>query len=560
MDRNQGMHRYWLWLVALALLQGLALQGSAHGQAESVPPAYDVLPMAPEYVLPVIPDNITEAERKALKKKETEVNTLIRNGKAAAQAVLRNNETRDAAFDAYFNNYVFPAMAQADDATVSRVGILRQAFIKDFVNGSTGQARTYLVETLTLPTCQKLAAGNYHPSVRLNAVYLASQLDERDFEAQKQLPIPSRSSVAFLTQLCSSPDTPPYLVAAAVSGLARVVELESAEAHGIDLAPIRSYSVAALSGQAPGQANWDADMDYWVRKRAVQILGFLKDGSSVPLLSNLIGDSSQPALMRLEAANSFARVNLAGIDSAELNKSTMALVAFAGDSLAAEADGLKNTIEDLVAINLLWRDTYIIDPNYVTPADGADDTNDLSGDGGRGGGRGGGDRGGGRGGGMGAGSGSGADGSLQGGPEGNSGGAGASAKLKSWREFNLPNYHLNLVRRRLKINLFVCQTALEALARTNQIAGNEKAALDQTLVVIRTALKDANEGLVDLAAEAPANPVAPNPLDADKPKTSPTIKLMEFFQQHSLDIRKLLPEQAAEPGAADASAPAGTAG
>ena len=39
--------------------------------------------------------------------------------------------------------------------------------------------------------------------------------------------------------------------------------------------------VAIIDGSAPGQEQWSDDLDYWMKRRATQILGFIGEGNQV---------------------------------------------------------------------------------------------------------------------------------------------------------------------------------------------------------------------------------------------------------------------------------------
>lgn len=558
---QRGILRMFSRIAVAGWLSGISLVAFAWGTAGAQSPAYDVLPMAPEYVLPALPDPLVTAADRAAKKKHSEVTSLIKSARSRVQDVLRGSAARDAAFDAFFSDYVFPSMAQSDDATTSQLGQLRQEFLKSYLSVSTAQNRTLLIESVTLPVCRKLATGNYHPSVRLNAVYLAGQLEDRDASGiTNQAPAPNRQAAAFLSELCTSADTPPYLIAAAVGGLMRIAEIEGVESHQIDLSGFRNYCFSVLKSAAPGQADWDPDFAYWMRKRAVESLGHLRDPAALADITALVADASGPFLIRLSATQAIAQLNLASADASSVNAASMAVVGFVHDSLAAEAVGIRATIEDLVAVNLLWNDRYLIDPGFVSPTDenqggggGGDEVGGLGGGQGLGAGRGG-EGGDGRGGGGGG----------RGGESGGGGGAqnpqAVVKKVKSWREFDLPQYHLNMVRQRCKLMLYISQTALNALAATNRLSGDVKPVLDKSLRVINTVLSEANEGLVDLGAKVPDKPPVVDPREADKPKTSTTVKLMEGFQTRADEIKALLPPaDAGQPAATPAGAAAPTA-
>ncbi len=544
-----GSHRHgplrFLLVAWLAFIPGML----AFAQDPGAEPAYEVWPVAPEYFIPELTGNETPAERVQMKADSKAARDLQSSHKSKTLAALKSGSAaRDTSFDNYINNYELAAMAQTTNATISQVGSLRQKFLKDFVSASSGANRTYLIESLIIPAARKMATGNYHPSVRLNAVYLAGQLDEREGDSIRNIfPIPHRAAAAFLTELVGDENTPGYLVAAAMAGMVRVAEIEGMESHGLDVNSIRSYSQSVLAGNAPGQGNWDPELDYWIRKRSIQSLGFLQDVNSVGALSRIAADDTARMMLRMEAAQALSRIKFDSIPSDVAGNSAMALTRLTHDVLAGESTAIRNSIEELVAINMLWSDIWLIDPAYKTPAELRGErtgrTGSAMGPGGAAPGSAPGSTGGD---GMSAGGGDG-DGRDSGG-QGQSGGDEKSGPtMKSWREFDLPNYQLNIVRRRSKAFLFGCQRALNAINKS-PISGDEKKAVTTTLAVIDSAMKNSDIGLVDLGRPETGEP------ETDE-ESSATIRIMEAFAERALEIGKLLP-QPAEP--AQPAAPAET--
>ncbi len=551
------------WL-GLGFVQRSSVFAAPALQAEAAPAqaAYEELPMAADFiVLPEPTEFADPAEKKAILARNREAKAKVSAGKAKAIQVLSTATPRDESFDAWFNDYVFPSMAQNADATVSQLGELRAQFIKDFVSNRTGANRQYLLDTLTLPMCQRLANGNFHPAVRVNAIILASLLKDREGDpAAAVFPVPYKPAIDFLVGLCTAPDTPDFVFAAAVSGLAHVAEIEGAESHH-DVSGVRAVAQAILAGTAGGQAQWNEDTVDVLQRRAVQILGFLGDPASMGELNLIVSDGARNANLRLDAADALSRLKYTpAANPADITAAVESITRLASDGMDGESKSIRFMIEDLIAVNLLWGNVYLVDPDFKPDTGSQNQGSGEGGGGSRGVGSGGlglggpgggpgapgtaseGEGGGDRGGGSGAGGG-GSRGAGGQGPQAND-----PAKLKSWREFDLPNYQLNLVRRRSKATIYICQKTLDVLNNLPATPPEAKGMASSAKNILAAAMKDTDEGLTDLGAR-PSRASAEPVLSADKNavKNSTTVKMMEMFAKHSVKLRELLPAAEANP-------------
>lgn len=566
----------WAWTALVCVLLASCPVGALAVANRQDPaasaPGYEELPLSADYVLLPEPTEFTDpAEKRTILAHNREAKSRISSGKNMAVQVLSGAAQRDESFDAWFNDYVFPSMAQNADATVSQLGSIRAQFLKDYVAGNAGQNRQHLLDALTLPMCQRLANGNFHPAVRVNAVVLASLLREREGDQTAGIfPAPYKPAVDFLVGLCNAPETPDFVFAAAVSGLANVAEIEGAESH-FDAAPIRVVAQSILAGTAVGQANWNADTVYVLQRRAVQILGSLGDPAAMAELNRIIGDGTRNANLRLDAADALTRLKYTpAVNPVDIADAVESVARLAFDGMEGESKSIRTMIEDLIAKNLLWGNVYLVDPDFVPEAPNPGQGGDP-GRGGEGGGRaggggvglggpGGGTAGGGSlggEGGDGAGDGAGAGGAGAGGNRGG-GGQGTQpndpAKLKSWREFDLPHYQLNLVRRRSKATLYVCQKTLDVLNGLPTAPPEAKSMVTSVKAILTAAMKDTDEGLTDLNAKPnrATTETAP-PADKNAVKNSTTVKMMEMFAKHALKLRELLPAEAADQAAPESS-------
>ncbi len=568
MDRNLSRAGFANPAILIACFVFLATAVSNDVRAQAQTPQYDSLTVAPQYLYPEPTGQENSLEKRELDNLKRDVDKLVRAGKSFCREVVEGKTNRTPAFDSYFNEYIFPNMAQSTDATTSSVGLFRRDFIKSFLSPTAkpGANRTYLIEQLTVPMCRRLATGNYHPSVRMNAVYLAGLLNDREGEPGVA-PAPNKLAFSLLLEVLGMQDTPEYLVVSTVSALTRIAEIEGVESHALDTPALRNYAVSVLNGQASGQAKWQPALDYWLRKRSIQILGFLKDTSSIGILNKIALDSAQPMQLRIDSAEALARMNFAGTGSVA-GETVMAVAHLSADVLSGESKEIRSAITELVSINNLWSDTYLIDPSFVSPLPAGSGNAPPTGGMGGGAASSGGDQGAGLAGGDDRGGGGGGDGRGTGGARGG-GGATPSAdptKLRSWREFDLPNYCINMVRRRSKAYIYTCDSVLQNVQKAKLVGGNELTVMEQTLAVLKTAMSDTDMGLKDLGAKTDRRTAPEMPFGEEEDKTSNTIKMLEMFEKHSAKVREFLPkvepaaegQPAAAQGQPNVSVPTGT--
>ncbi|WP_153556784.1 hypothetical protein [Roseimaritima sediminicola] len=121
------------------------------------------------------------------------------------------------AFSAYYNRYLFPKMTQPDQLT--ELPKMNQEILKDLrvaqSSGSTQAAKAIL--DWSVANARKLAQGNYHPAVRVNATLLLGQLDEQ----ASIPPVPAQQAFLPLVSLYRNKSVPDGVRAAALIGLHR---------------------------------------------------------------------------------------------------------------------------------------------------------------------------------------------------------------------------------------------------------------------------------------------------------------------------------------------------
>ena len=134
------------------------------------------------FVGPPPKDPKNREQRTEWKEKYGPANKRLRAGTDKVKEVLAtggdvksNPEARQ-----FLEKIVFPAMTQTDAATLPSLGAKRQKFLNDFLGKTVTQpARGRLIDFTIENLQQYCIDSSLHPSSRLNAVILMSQLTDR---------------------------------------------------------------------------------------------------------------------------------------------------------------------------------------------------------------------------------------------------------------------------------------------------------------------------------------------------------------------------------------------
>ena len=468
----------------LALFSMSLLANQAAGQSDS---RYKFDPIAEKYIAPRVPEGRTPTRDE--KSKIASVAREIKADRKKAANMLRGRENLDVAFlEEFFTNFEFPRMTQSDDETLSNMGKLRAQFLKEFLSERVvGAPRTTFIERVALPRIKAIADGNYHPSVRLNAVLLAGSINgvEPNRSTEPQISVPA---IDYLLEVANS-ETPEYLKVGAMTGLHRNAffdgKLPQSRMPGAEKRKIETYAAAILTQKAAGQSEWSADGNYWLRRRAVQTLGYLKNPAYAKDLIALVNDSNEKEWIRLDATTALKDIELAAGDA---DAAVMAITAFTAQQVQNEATGAVDQLAELVAVNMLFGNENLLD-----------------GGGGGGGVR---DR-------------RGRDGRLQ-------------------PKIDLANYQLNQIRRRTKVIGFSANQAFEAIGQ--RAAGDKRSTANSAKGILEQLMADIDEGLVDLAAEVEDDLGDRKLLGGalnDEPPKATADKLAEILQAAARDLNRL---------------------
>ena len=472
-------------------------------------------------------------------------------GDKAADQVLESGGNI-ASITPYFEGYVFPSMAVKDEIVVSSLGAARAAFLKDYLNNKVrGAARVGLIN-LTISNMEKIYRNEAaHPASRLSAVYLIGMLDDVPaVRLEGQTPVPSKDAFAKLGQILLSKDPAikDYLKVAAVAGIERHVQIDR-----IVGGQIANVQKQALATQFKTMLNNKAndDLSYWLKRRAMQILGQMGDSASADIaIATLKSDTGK--WLKLDAVEAISRLPMSGLGAEKNLEASVAITDFVAKSIDEESKSIQAAVDKLVNDGILFQDIDLLANPADYQAGAAAETGATAGggDGGMGGDRGG------MGGGMGGpGLGGGMGGGLGGGPGmGGSRGGIASADTEA-SKIELPGYQLHLVRRRIKSLAYVSSQTLGGvdgkLGLTKNLSDDGKKFAGEIYGELQDLLANSNQGIIDL--DKPEKELEPG---EDPPGTA-TQELTELCTQTAKRLNTHLRALRGEP--APKEAPASTA-
>ncbi len=475
-------------------------------------------------------EELTDDEIKTINSRNRQKKSKVQDDSRTVEGILEGGGSLDnPLIKTFFEGFVFAEMTQLSEEKISNMGNLRTEFFKDYLSKKvTGATREQFIQTIVIPNLLKIANDNYHPAARMNAVYILGMLDSQAANRlDDQNPIPSSAALNELLTLLDRDTTPAYLKVAALVGIQRHVEIDNVIAGqiGADVKQkIAANATSVVSGTATGQDAWDKNLDYWMQRRSVQVLGFLGQPDSLDLLVTVLNSEDSSIWLRFDALEAIGRLDLTTVAAEKVRGTSLAVTEFLANSLEAESKTIEANVAKLIYDNMLFEDLDLeatgveYGPNADAPNIGG-----RSGGGGRGGagappgaGRGGGGRGGSGAGGIsglggtggiggfggfggmdGGDSGLGRGGADRGGGRGQ-GSTGKPADAKPLVE--LPNYQLENSRRRIKALAFTGKRVLKNEGKGLQpLAGEEaKSFIDGVVSELDLLLDGSNVGIIDL--------------------------------------------------------------
>ena len=479
------------WLCWIVTVLSIALTSSVvFGQAKK---DYKDLPVNNAFIIEEIDEDLPAAEQKILRDANRLAKNKIKNNEKAIRDFLTGKAAFSSVsntFEPFFRQYVFARMTDwKTPGNLSKLGEMREEFIKDYITPAGGSQRQRLIDTVTIPIMKEIvdetADGGYHPAARLNAVILIGMLNQRDGDRSSgAFPIPSQQAGDFLAQVFADAKYEPFLKVGAIAGLKRHAQIErAAKRQGLmSTATKNSLASEALkitTGTAEGQDGWDKGVNYWLQRRSVQCLGLLgnagNNGQVVDAILGLLKDDKQRYWLRFDGLVALGQLDLRGVDAQKVDGVSIMVIEFVAKSLEAEASKIEQDVKDLLISSVLYNDTNLLRSGTVEKQSRGSDLGSATG-------------------------------GLEGGDDGggNTGGVGNKSKTP---KIELPTYYLNSVRQRVKSIIYTAKTVLEQSTGDYGIASviddAEKAELRKIVEHLDTAMEEADIGItnLDLAPE-----------------------------------------------------------
>lgn len=538
MSRATSWGQVAVWAGMVWSVIGFGLSGPTAVSAQN----YETLTVSERYLVPVLTGRETAAERAELQPKVTQAKQNINDDAGAIQDSLKSNSARPENFDRFFQEYLFSEMTQTSDESLSALGTKRADFLRRYLSAdANGANRTYLIEEQLLPTMKRIAEGNFHPAVRLNAVLMVGIANTSEGNSlANEAPTPNPACVKYLIGLLKQEQLPLYLRVGAFTGLHRITLLEGIRPRleQTDVKEISDAALAVAEKKSPGQDTWDPDASYWLRRRAIQILGFLRspgeNGSVVNALYAVLSDDKNEFQVRLDAIDALSQLNYANAGVARVKEVSEGVAAFASQALLNQADKVRLDVEEYIAINLMNDGAFLL-------RGGA--KRDAAGGGGKDGDR------------PGAGA-----GGLDGGNEDSSQQSQADPNAPV---FDMPNYYLNVERRACKNYVFVCQNLFSRTGKWYPLATDtERSFVDKARAVLDEVMEKSDVGLVDLSKDSEGAKAtdAREKLGVDSgsgPRKGVTFEMVKLFETAGKKLKDLV---SAQQKPAAENAPPGAAG
>ena len=489
------------------------IPGSAEAQD------FEELPLAEKYRIVEVDED--DPNKKTLSKINRSAKSARKDGLKAIQAILQSGGGFDGdATVEYLDGYLIPSMTQAEN--LRDAGKFRYDFDRSYLGTKyTGASRVQFIQNVLLPRLKTLVNNDQiAPAARVNAVVLMSRLDDAPLvRASKTPPRPSLAAFDSLIEIWKS-GSPDFVKAAAFSGILRHMEIDDAVATPRIANEKKSQLMSSVTSDVDAIIAEDPelkmDLNRWKVSKSLELMSKARlPGQAEAFFDRMSGilakDSKVSKWVKLEALRGLVRLPMNGIAPAKFNTLIESSVSYASQALDDEAKGLESRVEALVFDNILWdnNDLEVTGTNYVDSPKaptGAGGGMGGMGMGGMGMGMSGGGMSGGgmgmSGGGMGMGMSGGGMGMGMGMGMGKGGMKGMMGEEPPKPIVELPNFELNLSRRRIKLAVFSVHQLLELKpiqdAATERHKGELKPVVDRLQKFLN---EDSNIGVIDLGKD-----------------------------------------------------------
>ncbi len=271
----------------------------------------------------------------------------------AIQGMLRGEAPVDEAqFDAFFNRAVFPQFTQAANityasnkraedgktmvkTTVSLLPAMRRDFKNMFLGREFSAAMRDKVNALTVAAMGAIAADDYHPASRYNAMLLIADLNQDEASQTPYAPALPALGKGFV-----NPKYPDAVRLAALMGIHRHAK---AGIRGSTEGVARIMIAFAQDGALPPSRSREAHD--WLRRRAIDVLVAIysktppTDDKLFNLLSTVIADKEATVELRCAAIEALLALKLAPPAGFAVDKLVLAIGMVGVDAYHRELAG-----------------------------------------------------------------------------------------------------------------------------------------------------------------------------------------------------------------------------
>ncbi len=451
--------------------------------AQDAAPKYKTIPTNAKY-RDIDTSDLSPEERRVATKKNSESRRARTEAKTAARKGIESNNI-DAA-KPYLNGYIYPRMTQPE--ALSEAGTMRDSFFRTYLRPDLNPgARQQLINGSILPAMKTIANGaDYYPAARLNAIAMIGRIDDRGLVrsgSEATPPIPSSAAFQFLSGTLNNAQIPPYLKAAAMQGLVRHLKIDrAAQGRLLDAGArntLTTFAVNTIQEKTPGQDKWQPELSYWLKRRSVQLIGEVgtpgSGGKLIDLLMSVANDDTQTLWMQFDAVQALRKINFTGVPGDKASEVVLCATNFLQRSLEQEARRIQSLVDDLVYQGILYGDIdYEVEGTRYKKNIGKSGSM------------------GGMMGGLG-------DEEMNGGMRGMFGRPGAASDEPPAILVELPNYQLNLIRRRMKILAHTCNDLLANAKGLAPATGEkEKQLVSKIGNFTEKFMKDSSTGIINL--------------------------------------------------------------
>ena len=346
------------WLLLLSMFALLCLSClTANAQQR---PKFEASPVDPDYKMaseaPILKKDAQgnfyfeprdEADKKAIYSRNRNAKQKVSEDENTVEAILESGSGSidDPVVKKLMNGYVFAEMTQFSEDRIANLGEMRTEFLKDYLGRQvTGGRRVQFINSVAIPALQKIITGrdltenanrNYHPAVRLNAVYLLGLLDSQAVDRlanPRKDPIPSATALDQLIAIYESEDAakfPPYVKVAALAGIQRHVEINGVIPGQITDANLRKIATQAtglLTAANPeGQSESDAQLTYWLKRRSMQMLGLLKNANALDTILGVMQSDESNRWLKYDALEAIGALDLSATPAEKVAEVSIAI-------------------------------------------------------------------------------------------------------------------------------------------------------------------------------------------------------------------------------------------